>query len=237
VTVIVWIVFMVVCGALATRIRFSDNIQDLRAGNNAGVKMQTYVTQKFGQSFDFMMYVCEGKNLGDVMARTSAATRDLDGLVRGGTIASIQSISTFLPPPEQQAQVIAQLRAGAGDRYNPARIEKTFREALVANGFRPEAYDSYLELFMQSLQPKEPVTLENLGNSDLTKLASRFVKQVNGGWMSVIYVYPAGGRWPREVLPPLLAVPDRHPGDILTGVNLVSSTLRRIVMADARRAT
>jgi len=60
---------------------------------------------------------------------------------------------------------------------------------------------------------------------------------VNGGWMSVIYVYPSGGRWPREVPPKLLAVPDRHPGDILTGVNLVSSTLRRIVMADARRAT
>ena len=55
--------------------------------------------------------------------------------------------------------------------------------------------------------------------------------------MSVIYVYPAGKSWPREVPPALLAVADRHPGDILTGVNLVSSTLRRIVMADARRAT
>src|SRR3954452_25492414 len=49
VTVIVWIVFMVVCGALATRIQFSDNIQDLRAGNNSGVKTQAAVTQKFGQ--------------------------------------------------------------------------------------------------------------------------------------------------------------------------------------------
>jgi len=35
----------------------------------------------------------------------------------------------------------------------------------------------------------------------------------------------------------LMAVPDRHPGDVLTGVNLVSGTLRRIVKADATRAT
>jgi predicted RND superfamily exporter protein len=237
VTLVVWIVFMLVCGLLATRIQFSDNIQDLRAGNNSGVKTQAFVTQKFGQSFDFMMYVCEAKSLGEVMTKTSAATRDLDALVRDHTIGSIQSISTFLPPPDQQAQVIAEIQRGAGDRFNAGRITKTFKEALAANGFRAEAYDSYLEMFVQSLQPAEPVTLANLGNSDLTKLAQRFVKQVGGGWMSVIYVYPTGGRWPREVPPALLAVPDRHPGDILTGVNLVSSTLRRIVMADARRAT
>ena len=47
-------------------------------------------------------------------------------------------------------------------------------------------------MFLQSLQPAAPVTLANLGNNDLTKLATRFVKQVGGGWMSVIYVYPAG---------------------------------------------
>ena len=237
VTVAVWVIFMLICGALATRIHFSDNIQDLRAGNNSGVRMQAYVTQKFGQSFDFMMYVCEGKTLDEVMARTSAATADLEALVGNHTIASIQSLSTFLPPPQQQAEVIAELRRGANDRFNPARITKTFKEALAANGFRAEAYDSYLELFTQSLQPTEPVTLANLGNSDLTKLATRFVKPVGGGWMSVIYVYPVGKSWPREVPPALLAVAEKHPGDILTGVNLVSSTLRRIVMADARRAT
>lgn len=237
VTVIAWIVFMVVCGALATQIRFSDNIQNLRAGNNSGVRVQSLVTSKLGQSFDYMMYVVEGKSLNEVMSRTSAATKDLDALVRDHTIASIQSLATFLPPPEQQQQVIDELHRGAADRFNAARITKTFKEALVENGFRPEAFDSYLELFTQTLQPTEPVTLANLGNSDLTKLASRFVKPIGNGWMSVIYVYPAGGSWPREVPPKLLAVADAHPGDILTGVNLVSSTLRRIVKADAMRAT
>ena len=237
VTIWAWIIFIAICGGVATQLHFSDNIQDLRAKGNPGVVNQAKVTQKFGQSFDFMMYVTEGKTLDEVLAKTYAAAHDLDPLVRDRTIASYQSISTFLPPIPQQQQVIEELRRGQADRFNAARIEKTFREALVANGFRPEAYDDYLRLFTQALTPKEPVTIATLGDKDLMKLASRFVKQVSGGWMSVIYVYPNGGRWPRDVPAKLMAVPNKHPGDVLTGVNLVSGTLRRIVRADATRAT
>ncbi|HEY6843811.1 MAG TPA: MMPL family transporter, partial [Thermoanaerobaculia bacterium] len=237
VTIAIWIIFIVVCGALATRVQFSDNIQDLRAKGNPGVVNQERITKKFGQSFDFMMYVTSAPTLDGVLIKTHDAARDLNALVRDHTIASYQSISTFLPPVEQQQQVIAGLRAGSADRFNVARIRKTFNDALVTNGFRPEAYEDYMRLFAQALQPAEPVTLQSIGDKDLMRLTQRFVKQVGGGWMSVTYVYPAGGRWPREVPPRLMAVPDRHPGDVLTGVNLVSATLRRIVLADARRAT
>src|SRR5262245_2904044 len=198
VTVTAWIVFILVCGLLATRLRFSDNIQDLRAKGNPGVVNQTRVTEKFGQSFDFMMYVSEGKSMDEVLAKTYAATRDLESLVHDGTIASFQSLSTFLPPAAQQEQVIAALRAGQANRFNMPRIEKTFRAALLENGFRPEAYDDTLRLFAQALTPSEPATLQNLGNEEMVKLMSRFVKRVGDHWMSVVYVYPTGGKWPRD---------------------------------------
>ena len=236
-TIVIWCIFIVVCGALAFRLRFSDNIQDLRAKGNPGVIEQTKLTAKFGQSFDFMMYVIEGKTIDEVLARTYAASHDLEPLVTDHTIASFQSISTFLPPREQQLAVINELRRGQADRFNVARIKKTFGEALAADGFRPEAYDNYMSLFSQALEPKEPVSLSSIGDTDLMKLAARFVKRADGGWMSVIYVYPTGGKWPREVPPKLLAVAAAHPGDVLTGVNLVSGTLRRIVRADATRST
>jgi predicted RND superfamily exporter protein len=236
-TIAIWCVFIVVCGGLAFRLRFSDNIQDLRAKGNPGVIEQTKLTEKFGQSFDFMMYVIEGKSIDDVLSRTYAASHDLEPLVADRTIASFQSISTFLPPRDQQVAVIDELRRGQADRFNSARIQKTFNQALAANGFRPEAYDNYMTLFPQALSPKEPISLSSIGNTDLMKLAARFVKKADGGWMSVIYVYPNGGKWPREVPPKLLAVADHHPGDVLTGVNLVSGTLRRIVRADATRST
>ena len=236
-TIAIWCGFIVVCGLLATRLHFSDNIQDLRAKGNAGVVTQTRLTEKFGQSFDFMMYVIEGKSIDEVMARTYAAAHDLEPLVADKTIASFQSISTFLPPTQQQLAVIEELRRGRNDRFNPERIKTTFAKALAENGFRPEVYDNYMSMFEQALQPKEPITLQSIGNTDLMKLATRFVKRADGGWMSVIYIYPTGGKWAREVPPKLLAAADRHPGDVLTGVNLVSGTLRRIVRADATRST
>jgi hypothetical protein len=237
ITIGIWVVFVVACGLLATRVKFSDNIQDLRAKGNPGVVNQTRITEKFGQSFDFMMYVCEGKTVEEALEKTRAAAQDLDGLVRDHTIASYQSISSFLPPAVDQQKIIDRLRAGSGNEFNFARVDRTFRAALAENGFRPEAYDDYLKLFAQTLRPAQPITIQTIGNKDIEKLTTRFIKQVNGGWMSVINVYPTGGKWGRDVSPKLLAVPDRHPGDILTGVNLVSATLRRIVKADATRST
>ncbi len=236
-TVIVWLIGIAVCAALATRIHFSDDIQDLRAKGNPGVVNQTRITEKFGQSFDFMMYVCDAPTLDQALEKTYAAAHDLDPLTHDHTIASYQSITTFLPPLAQQQAVIAALKAGSADKFNVKRIEKTFRQALVSNGFRPEVYDRYIGLFAEALTPTQPVSLSNLGDKDLMKLALRYVKPIHGGWMSVIYVYPTGGKWSRDVPPKLLAVAERHPGDILTGVNLVSGTLRRIIRADARRAT
>jgi len=237
VTIGIWAVFIVACGIMATRVRFSDNIQDLRAKGNPGVVNQSRITEKFGQSFDFMMYVCEGKTLEEALEKTRTASKDLDALVADHTIASYQSISTFLPPVVDQEKIIARLHAGAANEFNIARVEKTFRAALTENGFRPEVYDDYLKLFAQTLQPAQPITLQTIGNEDITKLTTRFVKKVGDGWMSVINVYPTGGKWPRDVPAKLMAVPDRHPGDVLTGVNLVSGTLRRIVKADATRST
>jgi predicted RND superfamily exporter protein len=237
VTIGIWAVFIVACGIMATRVRFSDNIQDLRAKGNPGVVNQSRITEKFGQSFDFMMYVCEGKTLEEALEKTRTASKDLDALVADHTIASYQSISTFLPPVVDQEKIIARLHAGAANEFNFARVEKTFRAALVENGFRPEAYDDYLKLFAQTLQPAQPITLQTIGNEDITKLTTRFVKKVGGGWMSVINVYPTGGKWPRDVPTKLMDVPNRHPGDVLTGVNLVSGTLRRIVKDDAMRST
>lgn len=236
-TIAFWVIFTIGTTLLATRVRFSDNIQDLRAKGNPGVVNQEEVTSKFGQSFEFMMYVVEGQKLDDVLERTRSAIRELDAFVQNGTIAHYQSIATFIPPRDQQLATMAELERRRGDEFNFDRISKTFREALIANGFRPEAYEHYLALFAQALSPEDPISLDKLDDEELLRLTSRFVKQSNDGWMSVIYLYPKGGKWPREVPPELLKMADRHPEDVLTGVNLVSSTLRRIVKADAFRAT
>lgn len=237
-TIAIWIVVMIAGGLMATRLRFSDNVQDLRAKGNEGVINQAKVTQKFGQSFDLMMYVIQRDTLDEAIARTHAAAREMRPLVSDGTIASVQSIASLVPPREQQLAVMRRLDAEREERFDFDRIDATFRAALAENGFRPAAYDDYMETFAQTLAPEEPISIDALDDPDLLAFTSRFIKQTDGGsWMSVMYLYPTGGKWPREVPERLIALNELHPDEILTGINLVSGTLRRIVRADATRAT
>src|SRR6185295_7671994 len=115
--------------------------------------------------------------------RTHAVANELKPLVNDKTIASYQSIATFVPPFDRQRAVIQTLEAGRADKFNFARISATFHKALEDNGFKPEAYDHYMELFAQTIAPKEPITIDTLNDPDLLAFTSRFVKQTRDGWM------------------------------------------------------
>lgn len=234
--ILVWIVFLVVCGILATRIRFSDDIQNLRASGNRGVEVQAELTAKFGQSFNAMMFVTWGDSAEEALAASGAALPELDRLVASGTIGSYQSIASFVPPEERQRQAIEYIRSRP-EAFDPERIEGRFRQELSAGGFRPQIYDEWLAGFRKALAPGAPRPIAELMGRDPSNLASRFLRQTTSGWMSVIYLYPADGAWPRTVPDGLSALAAKHPEAILTGVNLVSGTLRAIVRDDAFRAT
>jgi uncharacterized protein len=236
-TIAAWAVLVAIWAIAATGLRFNDSVENLRAKGNRSVALQQEVTRKFGQSFSFMMLAVEGRDFDEALTRTDRAAARLDALVADGTIASYQSLSTFLPPWSRQREAIAVLSAGRADRFNPDRIARALRRALAENGFRPDAYDHYLELFGRALAPPGPVGPEAFAGP-LADLAHRFLeRRADGGSMSVIYLYPPGGSWPRTVSPRLLAVARAEPQQTLTGLNLVSQTLRGIVRADATRAT
>ncbi|HEX4497129.1 MAG TPA: MMPL family transporter [Thermoanaerobaculia bacterium] len=235
-TVLVWIVVVAVCAALMPGLKFSDNIENLRAKGNEGVTNQALVTSKFGQSFGYMMYVVEAKDLEGVLRKTQAATVALQAKIANGPLSSIQSIGSFLPPQSQQMEILARLRAGQGDTFSFDRIAATLHRALAANGFRPDVYDPFLKLFGQALNPPGPVGPEDIHDERLAALLRRFLKRTDQGYISVIYLYPKGGSWHRFVPKDLVALADDQ-GAILTGVNRLSSALRTIVRQDATRST
>ncbi|HVT42915.1 MAG TPA: MMPL family transporter [Thermoanaerobaculia bacterium] len=235
--IVFWIICTIVSALLATRLRFSDNIQDLRARGNPGMLLQERLTERLGQSFDFMMWVNEAPTVEEALERTHRAANLLDPLVERGVIASYQSISSYLPAESRQREVIEILQRERSDRFSPDRIERTFEAALVENGFRPEAYGHYLELFRRALTVETTISVEQIEDETIAKLLTRFLKKTSNGHASVIYLYPAGGTWGRDVPAPLLAAAQKQPEAILTGVNLASGVLRGIVRQDAIRAT
>jgi predicted RND superfamily exporter protein len=232
-----WSVAIVVFGILATQIHFSDRIQDLRSPENRGIVVQERLTAEIGQSFDFMMYAVEGATIDEVLEKTQQATLRLDPIVNRGEIASYEAISTFVPPVSRQMGTIEKLRAEADGRFSFERIETTFREALVANGFRDGSYDTYLELFRRALSPDGPMTIENLEDPELSRAVSRYVKHTETGYMSVIYLYAPDGYWGRGLPPAVEELQEKREEGILTGVNVMSGALREITRNDAIRST
>jgi predicted RND superfamily exporter protein len=237
-TVIVsWGVIVIITAIAAKDVRFNDSLQGLRATGNDAVRMQEEVTRRFGQSFDAMMYGVRGRTPQEAIAKTAPAIPELERLSKAKVIGSYQSITTFVPDEAQQRAVMEKLRGGASDRFSFARIERTFRAALAENGFREEAFDEVLPLFAQALAPREPLTIDTLQRLGLGEAAQRFVKKTDNGFMSIVYVYPATGKWPRFLPHELQEFRNRHPEGVLTGVNLVSETLRMITSSDATRAS
>lgn len=237
VVIIAWVVVVLITAVAAKDVRFNDSLQGLRATGNDAVRMQEEVTTRFGQSFDAMMYGVRGATGSEALAKTEKAMPDLERLAADGTIGSYQSITTFLPGEAQQRVVIDRLRQGENDRFSFTRIENTFREALEANGFRPSAYDHVLPLFQQALAQREPLTVEKLERLGLGQTVQRFLKKTATGYISIVYVYPATGKWPRFLPESMQQFRRDHPEGVLTGVNLVSETLRTITTSDASRAS
>jgi uncharacterized protein len=235
--IIAWLVVVIIAGAGATRVRFSDSIQNLRSKGNEGIRLQDVVTEKFGQSFEFMMYAVRGATAAEAIAKTELAVPDLERAASNRTIGSYQSIAAFLPSDEHQQQVINRLQAGADSEFSWPRIEATFRKALTDSGFNPTAYDGFLPLFRRALAVRDPLTMETLESLGLADSVQRFMKKTPQGYMSIVYVYPTTGTWPRFLPDELQEFRRKHPEGVLTGVNLVSQTLRTITRNDAVRAS
>ena len=235
--IIGWTVIVVITAFLATGVKFSDSLQALRSTGNEATRLQESVTNKFGQSFDAMMYGVRGKTASEAIARTEAAMPDLERVVQKGAIGSYQSITTFLPSDSQQRGVIERLQRGQGDEFNAVRIERTLRAALAENGFKPDAYDHFMSLFAQALGQRTPLTVEKLNELGLGETMQRFIKKTPSGYLSIAYVYPKTGKWPRSLPAELQEFRERHREGTLTGVNLISETLRTITKSDATRAS
>lgn len=231
-----WVVFLLICLALTPRLRFNDSVANFRASTNEATRLQRLVTEKFGQSLNSTMVVAEGPDIDSTLAATQRAADRLQKLVDEGVIASYQSIAAIVPPMAQQTKVIERLRGGRDDAFDFQRIEATFRDALRDEGFREDAWDQYLELFAQSIAPERPLRLEEFDSETLEPLVRRFIRTTPDGVMSVTHVYPKGGSWKGGVPAALVRIGEDE-NVTVTGLNIVSATLRRIIRDDAIRST
>ncbi len=216
-------------------LEFEDSVRSMRPQGNPGVAVRDEVAERFGVGFDQMMLIVSGAEIEDVLDRVSRGERAARKLITEGVLQDVDSIASLLPPPVVQKEALAWLAAAREDRLDRSRIDRVFREALIRQGMRPDAFEKGLALIGSAIARDEPLSVVELEEDPQgRKLLRRYLRRTAGGWKSVAYLHPPPRSWRREAPPEALALADDlGEGAILTGANVISRYMRERVLKDA----
>jgi uncharacterized protein len=222
--------------ALAWQLEFQESTTTMRPAGNRGIEVSREVGQRFGAGFDYMMLVADGDTADEAIALAGRAAEAAEELVADGVFYRVSAVSSLIPPPKRQAAVLDWLERERMDALDVGRIEATFRAALAEEGLRAEPFEPGLELLRRAVEPSRPVAAADFAESEQTRqLLDRFLQPTgDGGWQSIVYLYPPDNRWRREAPPEALALADRlGPRVALTGTNVLNERVRATVRKDA----
>ncbi len=184
-----------------------------------------------------MMAICEGTDLDEAVALAAKVEKRLEPFVANGVVGRYESIFSYLPPAEQQREVLAALAAGSGEAFDPDRVRRTLAAALADNGFRVEPFEPYLARLDRFLAPERPLTIADLEGKGLDRIVNRYVRRDAGQVRVVTYLYPTRPEWRRTPPPGLVEALSLGDGGItVTGTNVLGRELKRIFLRDAWRA-
>lgn len=217
------------------RVKFDDDVRNLRSPSNRGVEVQQAVAEAFGVSFNNMMVRIEAESESEALARVRRLVGGLDKLVARGVISGYESLTSLFPSAEAQARTRAWVAARA-ELTDPTRVRRELTQAMAQLGLQPEAFAPGLALLDEVLRPTEDIGLEVWRGTPVEQLVERSLLHRDGGVVTVVNIFAPPGSWRREAPADLLALVSHVDGASLTGVNLVAQQLRRIVWWDAALA-
>jgi hypothetical protein len=222
---------------LATRLGFDDTVTVLRSERSEALNVQSDVREVFGASLSYMMAIAEGETLQEAIELTAKVGERLEPFIEDGTVASSDSILTYLPPLEQQQAVLRALHEDETGAFDVGRIRESFARALAEQRFRPDAFSHFTDRLDTFLQPERPVRIEDLREQGLQRLLDRYVALDDGRYRVVTYMFLTDLRWKRDSPPGLVeALTAGDPGIVVTGTNILGQEMRALFRREAPRA-
>jgi hypothetical protein len=225
----------VLAALVLPRLYFEESMQTMRPPGNRGIQVTREIGDRFGSGFNYMMMVLTGDTPAEAIALADRAAEGARRMVDDGVLHGFGGVTSLIPPPAQQAAVLDWLERQRAGALGFERIEGTFRRELTAEGLRFEAFAEGLALLEEALGHDRPLGVgDYLGSPETEALLERFIKPTNGGWKSVVYLYPPENHYRREPPPQAVALADElGPGAALTGTNVLNQHVRARVLPDA----
>jgi uncharacterized protein len=220
---------------LALQIRFDESMRTMRPQGNRGAAVATEIGQKYGSGFTAMTLLLSGNSPEEVVELAARAAQEAQKLVSQGVLHGYSGVTSLIPPPARQREVLAWLARERRGALDLERIRSTFARAAAEEGLRAEAFEPGLELLGRAINLAGPIGIEDFRGARQTQLLlDRFLKKTERSWRGAVYLYPAGSRWRREPPPQALELARRlGPRAVLTGTNVINQTVRREVLQDA----
>jgi uncharacterized protein len=219
----------------ALRIQFDEDMKTMRPQGNQGIDVTAEVGRTFGSGFDSMTLLLSGNSSEEVLTLAGQAAAGAQKLVDQGVLYGYSGVTSLIPPPSQQQEVLAWLETERHGALDLDRIRATFAQEATKQGMRVEPFAGGLDLLTRAVNLSGPIGVEDFRQSKQTQLLlGRFLKHTDHGWRGAVLLYPPGNKWRREAPPEALKLGrSLGPNVILTGTNVVNQTVRRQVLRDA----
>ncbi|MFY9824932.1 MAG: MMPL family transporter [Thermoanaerobaculia bacterium] len=216
-------------------IRFDESMKTMRPQGNEGLDVTAEVGRTFGSGFDSMTILLSGSSPGEVLTLAGRAAAGARKLVDQGVLYGYSGVTSLIPPPAQQTEVLQWLEAERHGVLDLGRIQTTFAAAVNQQGMRLEPFEPGLDLLARAVNLSGPIGVDDFRQSKQTQLLlDRFLKKTDRGWRGAVLLYPPGNKWRREAPPEALALGrSLGPNVTLTGTNVVNQVVKQQVLRDA----
>jgi predicted RND superfamily exporter protein len=233
ITLIISIFVTLILGLSALGVTFDSDFRSLRPKETPAFRIQDEIGEKFGSPSDPLMIIASGENKEEVLQTNERIVQRIEELKKEGSIEHYQSPASLLSSKKRVRKNIQELR-----EFDFERIIATFKEALLRNGFRIEAYQNYLDE-MRDLKArlKGPISIPHSGKN-LEKMTKRYLIRDEKGFKVLALAYPE-----KRVLSPEEAdefgerIKGNEKGIEITGVGIIASELKRLITKDFILAT
>ncbi|HYX25503.1 MAG TPA: MMPL family transporter [Thermoanaerobaculia bacterium] len=234
-TLLAGIAVSAVALGFALFIRFDESMKTMRPQGNQGLDVTAEVGRTFGSGFDSMTLLLSGDSPEEVLTLAGRAAAGAQKLVDQGVLYGYTGVTSLIPPPAQQTEVLQWLETERHGALDLGRIRATFAAAAGQQGMRMEPFEPGLDLLARAVNLSGPIGVADFRQQKQTQLLlDRFLKETDHGWRGAVLLYPPSNKWRREAPPEALALGrSLGPHAILTGTNVVNQTVRREVLRDA----
>jgi len=205
----------VASAGLMPTLRVNPTLERLRSVT-PGALLTEQVTEDFGLAGDVVLVVEAGQDLQAMLERNE---RLVEQVRRAVPSLEMHAPSTLLPSDRTQE---ARRRAVRQGLPAMAVLRTSLETATAEAGFRPDAFESFVERLPRLTEPTQRISWDAFGEHGFDDIARRFISRDGDRWTLASYAFPHGAD---ELNALRRAVAASDGSMVLTGLPLVNEEL------------